>query len=371
MRLLPRSNELGWTPYAWLIYLAIIPLYLVFARASVLDWVASVVGIVAFLALYFAGYWIRGPRVLAIVGGIHLLGTIGVAITWGSSCYFIYAAAFLGRAGPPRTAFKLLAGYLGILGIQAWLLDYPIAVWLPALVFSALIGGVNVHFAQVSDANARLRLAHDEIERLAAVAERERIARDLHDVLGHTLSVIILKAELASKLAGRDPLRAATEIREVERISREALAQVRGAVHGYRARSLRAELTSAHDALRTAGIEVATDVTPVRLAPIRESALALALREGVTNVLRHANATSVSLSIAQTNGACRLEVVDNGGGGSAADGAGLRGMRERIESLGGSVSRTSSGGTRLTVTIPASAASEAGASPVPVEERDR
>jgi two-component system sensor histidine kinase DesK len=369
--LLPKSRELGWTPYAWLIYLAMIPLSLAFGRGSALEWVASLAGIVVFLALYFAGYWIRGPRVLAIVGGIYMLGTISIPINWGSSCYFIYAAAFLGRAGPPRTALTLLAGYLAILGLQTWLLDYPLAVSLPAIVFSALIGGVNIHFAQVSNANARLRLAHDEIERLAAVAERERIARDLHDVLGHTLSLIILKAELASKLAERDPLRAAAEIREVERISREALAQVRGAVHGYRAGSLRAEVTSARDALRTAGIEVATDVTAVHLAPPRESALALALREAVTNVLRHANATSVSLSIAHIDGICRLEVVDNGRGGSAADGAGLRGMRERVESLGGTVSRTSNGGTRLTVSIPASSATEAGPSPVPAEESHR
>ncbi|HJU64207.1 MAG TPA: sensor histidine kinase, partial [Gemmatimonadaceae bacterium] len=309
-----------------------------------------------------------GPRLLAVIAGIYLLGTIGVRFNWGSSCYFIYAAAFLGRMGPPRKAFQLLGGYLVILGLQSWILDYAPAVWLPAIVFSALIGGVNVHYAQVSDANTKLRMAHGEIERLAAVAERERIARDLHDVLGHTLSLIILKAELASKLAERNPERAAAEIREVERISREALAQVRSAVHGYRAGSLRAEMASGRDALRTAGIDVITEVTPVQLAPLREGALALVLREGITNVLRHAGATSVTLSITQSNSVCRLDVIDDGRGSAAADGAGLRGMRERIEALGGTVSRESNGGTRLTVTIPTSPATEPVALSSPVAE---
>lgn len=102
-------------------------------------------------------------------------------------------------------------------------------------------------------ADAQLAAAHAEQERLAAEAERERIARDLHDLLGHTLSVIVLKSELAGKLAGRDPARAAEEIREVERISREALGEVRAAVSGYRGSGLSAELARAKVALDAAG----------------------------------------------------------------------------------------------------------------------
>src|SRR5438105_13442886 len=128
----------------------------------------------------------------------------------------------------------------------------PIFGWLWPVIFTVLIGAANVHQQQRSAANARLRLAHDEIEHLAKVAERERIARDLHDLLGHTLSLIILKSELASKLADRDIERARNEIRDVERISREALTQVRAAVRGYREGGLRRELDSAREALDTA-----------------------------------------------------------------------------------------------------------------------
>src|SRR5690606_2971579 len=98
-----------------------------------------------------------------------------------------------------------------------------------------LLGAVNYHDARVARANRRLRLAQEQIEHLATVAERERIARDLHDLLGHTLSLIVLKAELTGRLAERDPTRAATEVRDIEHVARQALREVREAIRGYRA----------------------------------------------------------------------------------------------------------------------------------------
>src|SRR5207253_2493665 len=128
-------------------------------------------------------------------------------------------------------------------------------------------------FAERSRANRKLRLAQEEVEHLAKVAERERIARDLHDLLGHTLSVIILKSELASKLADRDADRARAEIRDVERISRDALAQVRAAVRGYRAGSLQGETDAARATLATAGVVVECELATLTIPPAYEAVL--------------------------------------------------------------------------------------------------
>jgi two-component system sensor histidine kinase DesK len=201
--------------------------------------------------------------------------------------------------------------------------------------------------------NRQLRKANEEIENLAKVAERERIARDLHDVLGHTLSVITLKSELAGKLMDRDPQRAGKEIREVEQISRQALTDVRDAIRGYRSQGLVAELARAKSTLETAGLTVQCDsATTVKLPAMQESVLSLAVREAVTNVVRHAQARSCRMRLEQQNGSCCLEIHDDGCGATNGEGNGLRGMRERVEMIGGTLSRSTDAGTTLTITLP-------------------
>jgi two-component system sensor histidine kinase DesK len=197
-----------------------------------------------------------------------------------------------------------------------------------------------------------VRRAEEEVEEMAKLAERERIARDLHDVLGHTLSVIALKAELAAKLSAIDPERAAQEIRDVERVSRTALADVRAAVEGYRGRGLRGELKSAADMLGAAGVALAADVEPLTLPAKHETVLALAVREAVTNVVRHARATACRISVRRHGGRIVLRVEDNGIGGMPREGNGLVGMRERVAAIGGTLTLEGAGGVHLTVTVP-------------------
>jgi two-component system sensor histidine kinase DesK len=195
-------------------------------------------------------------------------------------------------------------------------------------------------------------VAQDEIEHLARIAERERIARDLHDVLGHTLSLIILKSELASKVADTNPARAVAEIRDVEAISREALAQVRAAVKGYRSTGLENELIHAEQTLETAGIHVETSIDRPSLPLAHEGVLALALREAVTNVVRHAHATSCRVRLEKTGSWCEMEIADDGRGGEAPEGSGLSGMRTRVEALGGTLLRETGRGTSLKIRLP-------------------
>ena len=359
MRLLPNNGDEGWVPYGWLVYLAMLFIYPMLGESPNWVWIATLTSVVVFLPLYFRGYWLAGPSVLPIVVALTLLGVLIAPINSGGSVYYIYAAGFLGRSGPPKRGIRWLVAIVGVLGLEVVLLDLHPATWISALVFSILIGAINIHNAEVGRKNAKLRLAHDEVERLAKMAERERIARDLHDLLGHTLSVIVLKSELASKLSDRDPARAAQEIREVEAISRQALTEVRQAVRGYRVdgpSGIEHELTNARRALSLAQVEFEwrdeRGETTRKLLPSQESALALALREAVTNVVRHAQATRCLVRLFQDQASYHLEVSDDGCGGMAPEGTGLSGMRERIETLGGSVRRLGSTGTRLEIRLP-------------------
>ena len=130
----------------------------------------------------------------------RLQSILPVVFANGASVFFVYAACFVGEVGEPVIAVRYLAAVLAIIGIETWILNLHPSFWIPALVFSALMGGMDIHQAQRRRMNRKLLMAHEEIEQLAKVAERERIGRDLHDLLGHTLSLIILKSELASKL---------------------------------------------------------------------------------------------------------------------------------------------------------------------------
>ena len=215
-----------------------------------------------------------------------------------------------------------------------------------------MIGGICIHAAEVKRVNARLRMAHEEIERLAQTAERERIARDLHDVLGHTLSLITLKSELAGKLVGRDPERAGREIREIERISREALREVRTAIAGYRSEGLQAEMGRARLALESSGVRLEYFAQPVELDPAQETVMALALRESVTNVVRHCRRRELPDRPGADGEETRLEVHDDGRGGVGPEGIGLASMRERVEGIGGRLERHAATGTSLRIVLP-------------------
>src|SRR6202043_4034345 len=152
--------------------------------------------------------------------------------------------------------------------------------WDMGALITFIVGGINLLMAQKLRPNGKLQMALEEIEQLAKVAERERIARDLHDVLGHTLSVIVLKSELAGKLMERDPARAGKEICEVEQIARQALSDVRDAIRGYRSHGLAAELAQAKSTLETAGLAVQCDAaSTLKIPAVQESVLSLARSE--------------------------------------------------------------------------------------------
>ena len=357
-------KKIGWEPYIYLVYLGFLLLQPSFdPEFGPLEWTLTFALVAIFLPVYLTNFTRRGRGALVGIGAIALLGFAGMFANTGSSSFFIYAAAgapFV--AATPRGAVLLIAAVLGLVAAAFALspLAFPERWWafLPALLFAPIIGGVNIFAAERERADAALRLAHGEIRRLAAVAERERIARDLHDLLGHTLSSITLKSELAAKLAQTDPARAGAEMREVTRVSRDTLKEVREAVRGYRTRDLNTELAAVKGMLAVAEVRLEVAVETFTLSPEREAALALALREAVTNVVRHAHASSCRVELQQNGGEARLIVEDDGVGKRGPDGAGLTGMCERIERLGGTLQVAVTGGTRLELTLPVQVVAE-------------
>jgi two-component system, NarL family, sensor histidine kinase DesK len=349
-----KDKDHGWSPLLWVLYLGFFFVDPILNHASARMWLFDGLGAAVFLVLYLGLFWIENPINLLHIGGLILLGVLFMPWNSGGCTFFIFAAAmvpFCVRTQKAAVIGLIVVGSVG--AIESWILHVGVWQGFYSALFPIIIGAGNTFFAERNRMNRKLRKANDEIENLAKVAERERIARDLHDVLGHTLSVITLKSELAGKLMERDPERAKKEIGEVEQISRQALSEVRDAIRGYRSQGLSAELAQAKATLETAGVAVQCDAaTTMKLPAVQESVLSLAVREAVTNVVRHAQARTCRMRLEQQNGSCRLEIHDDGRGGTSGEGNGLRGMRERVEMLGGTLLHSTDSGTTLTITLP-------------------
>jgi two-component system, NarL family, sensor histidine kinase DesK len=293
---------------------------------------------------------------------IHLLG-LSQPLLW------LYPALVVGaglRAAVAAIIVTLLAlAALSPMHLDEALVDRALGPGHWILLSIVLTGLGMTAVRQLIAVNADLLATKAELAELAVATERERLARELHDLLGRTLSLIAVKAELASRLSAKGDPSADAELRDVQRLARDAVREVREAVAGDRAPSVAAELEGARLALQTAGIEPTVVDGAREVDPAHEATVAWAIREAVTNVVKHSGARRCRITLSAVDGTTELEVVDDGRGPEGArTGLGLAGLGDRLHALGGTFEAGpgKAGGFRLRATLgaPAPASSTGG-----------
>ena len=367
-----RCGRAPWTSFVHLIWSAWVFLTPLMAGGDygfTLRWVVLTLLSYPLFVWLFTMTLVASPR-RAQASALGMVALSLVLLPWYPSglSYFVFGCVMLQprRRRPALAYVGMLALLNTILIVYATWLGYPwqALVWMPTV--TAIIGVIVMVERLNRERDSALKLSHDEVRRLAALAERERIGRDLHDLLGHTLSLVALKSDLAGRLLDRDPAAARNEIGEVSRVAREALSQVRRAVSGIRAAGIAAELAAAKLLLETDGVSFdyrfddgfAGNALPAGV----EVALAMTVREAATNIQRHARAQRAEASFGMEGGDAVLRIVDDGRGGSIVPGNGLCGMRERLEGVHGSL-RIDSGngrGTRVEARVPLAANDDPG-----------
>jgi two-component system sensor histidine kinase DesK len=347
-----------WAGLLYSAYFFVMPAY----RHSFAVWMEFAVFYAAFLILYFLVAELTGRRQTVAFVLFFLVVFLYYPFNQDAYVIFVYPFAvlclFLTRL---RTLFLVLIAVMAGVVAETRYLGRPFATAESVLLYCVIFGFSNFAFAQQARTNSLLERANSEIERLTQEAERERIARDLHDLLGHTLTVITMKLDLARRLLFHDSDRARNEIVEAEQTARNALAEVREAVSGYRAEGLAAEINRARRSLLSADVKLTTTLAPVHLSSSQVNVLCLALREAITNIVRHAHATVCHVALLEKDRTIHFTIEDNGLGGEIREGNGLRGMRERLQSLAGAVKLTTSAnrGTSLEITLPLASESPA------------
>lgn len=360
-RLLPDNPDIGYTPYFWLLYLLFLLPGLFFARWSAISVWLTLLSVIVFLPLYFRSFWLEGRAMIYNNLLIALVGMLLLPINISACTYFIYAAAGIGFISNMRHALVIISGLAAVLILQSWLLGFPTLAMLMPAALVLMIGCANLFHGAMMRKNHSLRLSQAEVTRLATVAERERISRDLHDLLGHSLSLITLKAELAGKLLQREDIaRAGQEVDDLERISRTALSEVREAVSGYRQADLHDELQHAGGALSSAGIKLNLSGSYSDLPSAHDNALAMCVREAVTNIIRHSQASNCWIQFSHDAAQVNLSISDDGESSEQgiSVGSGLKGMQDRLAIMGGALILNQNQGLHLQIQLPLSAITE-------------
>jgi two-component system sensor histidine kinase DesK len=320
-----------WRVYAqtWLVCLLFPIISLVQIPLTLIQWLIALAGLGSFVTIYTWFMWphpltnkgrsrFRFQTLLMVLTGLTAL-VLYLSLTYGNAFLWLFVgvSAMVGIAFPAPSAFIIIVGLtlltLGIsVGMSGGIAKTDWLHLLPLLLLVRGLGLDMIGVAHLVDVLRELHTARGELARQAVTEERLRLARDLHDLLGHTLSLITLKSELAGRLIAKDPTRAAQEIHEIERVARQTLREVREAIAGYRQPTLYSELDGAHQILEAAGITCTVEPMVGPLPPAIDAVLAWTVREGVTNVIRHSRARRCTIRVSAKNEAACIEVLNDG-----------------------------------------------------------
>lgn len=338
---LPKQHPMIWDAMAVMMLFYILLYWLVgyFIDNSTSALVLRTLVCLAFLPLYIGALWLQSSRLGPMINWLMVaLGLIAHSDYWGALVIVVLATGFLVHHHKLTQAVSNLVIVTIVTLLAGYYFEQPTIylVLVPPLI---IIGGLGEHFFfSTMRTESKLLQAQSELAAQASQIERERIARDLHDVMGHALSAIAIKSELAGKLSQNDPKAAQLEMQEVEHTARHLLQEVRQAVVGYQASGLQHECNMAKATLQSSGIHVSGSAKPIQLSEPVDNALCLILREAVTNILRHANATRATLTGDYDGDNYCLRLLDNGVGlGAARAGNGMKNMQLRAIKIGAQV----------------------------------
>ena len=315
--------------------------------------IATIVAHTVLLPIFFRVFWHKGIHAAGLVLILCLTASICLVYSISGIGIFAYAAAACSACRKKSLVYALLALVNVAFLLLAFSLNYSTTAILVGLFFT-VINGVNFDYQlrKYLD-NRAIQQDQHEITTLAKSHERQRIARDLHDLLGHTLTSISLKSELAERLLSINPEQARRQLQEIQTISRTALQQVRHAVSDYKTRNLSSELINARIVLESLDIELHCQGCDITLPAAIDTVLAMVLREAVTNILRHSRASRCGLTITIKDNNVLFIIRDNGkANGEPSLGNGFKGMRERCQELGGQMQLLFHQGCEISVTLP-------------------
>ncbi len=307
-----------------------------------------------FVALYLWGITAKPQHVWKPVLAIVLLAFAITPYTPGSSTFFSYLGFLVGFTYRTKTWLLITGLLVATIIAMHYQFNYPFPFFaFPALSGLATIGIIGYVEKLRMEARISQQKSHQEIEQLAVIAERERIARDLHDILGHTLSSIALKAELAEKLLTQEKTEQAKQhLSELHQIARNSLSLVRQTVSGYKHRGLSGEVMELCEKLRQNGFVVDLNGDIPQLSPRAETAIILALTELTTNVLRHSNGNHCQIEFQQNCDKIVVRMHDNGEVKALIPGNGLQGIQERLNALTGDLQSSIHKGCEFVISLP-------------------
>lgn len=358
-------RKTGLSPYVWVVF-CILPFYFIFRSSSMLELVLGVTMIIAFFFCYAMSFLTKGWQVYVWAGAQIALSVV-MTVAYGYVYFALFLAFFIGNIRNKAGFFTLysihLVGTIATINYGFVTKDQLLVSQFPFV----LVSMIAVILLPISTYNRnkreqledQLQLANQRISDLVKLEERQRIARDLHDTLGQRLSLIGLKSDLASKLLRKDPDKAAAELADVRQTARSALKEVREMVTSMRGMRLVDEVEHMKQMLSAAQIHLSLQGDPNNLSTtlLNENVLSMCLKEAVTNIVKHSKATQCEVTIEPTDAEVVVKVADNGVG--IAPGArddkrknGLRGMKERLEFVNGSLDIESESGTTLLIRVP-------------------
>lgn len=307
-----------------------------------------------FVCFYVWAIHSRPQHIWKPVVAIVVLALAITPYTQGSSTFFSYIGFVIGFSYRTKTWLTITAVLIGLILALHFQFNYPVPFFaFPALSGLISIGIIGYVERMRMEARSNLLKSHQEIEQLAVIAERERIARDLHDILGHSLSSIALKAELAEKLLKQEKHESVQQhLSELHQIARNSLSLVRQTVSGYKHRGLSGEVMELCERLRQKGFVVELQGDIPQLSPRAETAIILALTELTTNVLRHSKGDHCQIEFSKHCDKIQVKMRDNGEVKILTPGNGLQGIQERLHALAGDLQSSINKGCEFIISLP-------------------